>query len=437
MSSSASSIPNIEFYANARVLVELHIEIPLPVLPPSTHRFPSTRFPDKHTKTIIFALVSLGTWDPQARMKDRINAPCITVSANLDGSFDVSQPLPFREGVPISSTAHKLLYHTSKKLRSLLESNSEGNDIFLRGGGEEGLQGLMFAEEGLMLTLLFAVDKNTNASIFFRSLPPALVNLGWYHGMTSNNLINSKYRDWLSEKATENRAKQKVKANDSLLEMFRKGDLTLGGSIPDHLFGNLMRDAGIVVALVEEKRLHPGALKDLWRMLACHKKLSVFLGSGTQPESKTTREGDVWVGSPEAGHWYARIFLQVYAECNSMDSGYFVITDRFHTVFGCAADNGDIQILHIFSHCLPQDEVKTPLDEYWLTKKKPAGVQSARIRPVGARSEYFKLHSFTPFLEAYIRIIQHAGQNPKRGPGHPHPTCPAHVPPPSKKRKVD
>ncbi|WWD00337.1 hypothetical protein V866_007249 [Kwoniella sp. B9012] len=300
-------------------------------------------------------------------------------------------------------------------------------DVFVRAGGENALQGLLFAEEGVILSQLFALNPNDGRSKFFQSLPPKLMGAGWYHGMTKNRLKTTKCRIDLSKRALEARKAQiqrrtaAEKKKDYLANLFEDGKLTRSGSIPDHAFGRLFGDAGIVLSVVEEKRMYPGGLKDVLRFLAHYGELRMFLGSDTVPEQMSAVEGDVWVGSPQVGPWYAKVFWQVYAECNSINAGHFVITDRFHSNFGRCNDDGLVKILHIFTHCpLDQDDIEKPLDVYHQTQVRPAGVKSGPIPPIDPMSPYDSLHSNMNIIEAYTRILYYAGENHIHGPGHPH-----------------
>ncbi|OCF59047.1 hypothetical protein L486_03545 [Kwoniella mangroviensis CBS 10435] len=355
--------------------------------------------------------------------KRRIFAPCITIKDDKTGAFQPKEPLPFKARVPISETSHPLLYFATKKWLCLM--SEDNGKTYGRALGEAAQQGFLFVEEGLILSQLFALDEH-GSSIFFDELPPSAKGGGWFHGMTQNMLSSPGYLPSLFEAALKTREEQlgrKIKPEkqekDPLLISFRSASLTRSGSIPDHFFGKILGSAGVVLAVVEEKRTYPGGLKDLVSILAKWKKINVFMSGDKPPNAEHAMKHNVWVGSPQAGSWWGRIFWQLFAEYNSMNCRHWVLTDRYYSVFGSCEDDGVITIIHIFTHVSSDaDHIETPLEEYARAGTQPNGVKNVQVPPVGPKSSYGRLHTRMNIMEAYCKIMHYAARYRAPGPGH-------------------
>nr|XP_019047422.1 hypothetical protein I302_04035 [Kwoniella bestiolae CBS 10118]OCF26352.1 hypothetical protein I302_04035 [Kwoniella bestiolae CBS 10118] len=376
----SSSSPS---YRNARELLADLTQSPLPSMPEKHHHtFPGTRFPDPLTKAVAYALCEPARW-PLLQDEDRlIHAPCLRISDDKSRSFNPSLSLPFRDHVLISETVHPLLYFATKKWMSLMDLDK--GKLFQRACGELAQQGVLFSEEGLILSELFSCDGD-GTSIFFENLPRSLVDNGWFHGMTQNMLANPTYLPWLVDLAIaarerlvagtpEDEERKEKKLEDPLVKTFKGIGTSRGGSIPDHFVGRMLGDVGLVRLLVEEKRMFPGALKDLLSFLAHHEEISVSLGGETPPDELAGREYEVWVGSPQLGAWWAKIFWQ--------------------------------------------EMIETPLEQWAREGKKPTGVTYEPVPPIDPASSYQSLHSHMNIIEAYAKMIYHAGQHLAPGPGH-------------------
>ncbi|WWC59207.1 uncharacterized protein I303_101757 [Kwoniella dejecticola CBS 10117] len=421
MSVGPSTTCPIWTYANAAELVAAHAGSSMPTTPPISHRFPGTRVPDKHTKAAMFGLCAPQPWDEVSRASRARRFPRILVKADTKRTFKPNITIPYRQSVPIDDQNNRKLFLASNKLRVSIADN----ELFNRAQSELANQAIFFEAEGSILSLLFSLDEN-GSSVFFEDLPPLLKTApnALHHAFTKNNL-EMRHLERMYEKAAAVRRSQihgktqaQIKA-DPLLSSFVKQRLTNGGSIPDHLFG-LLGDAGVAVISIEEKRMYPGALLDFLRILAHHKVVQVFMGGDHMPAKMATKDKGVWIGSPEAGHWYAKLFSQVFAECQAMDSGFFVLTDRYHSIFGRCSD-ADISILHVFTHnTAGADTIETPLAEFERTGIKPKQVEQPAIIPaVNPRSRYGALHSYMNLVESLVRMIFHASAARVHGPDHP------------------
>ncbi|KAK6907396.1 hypothetical protein I203_101390 [Kwoniella mangroviensis CBS 8507] len=420
-------------FKNARQLVEKAFWNPLLLLTDDLTFFPNTRSPDAHTIAMAYALCQAEEY-PEYHQNLIQNERFPYIQIDMEGSsFDPNVDIHYKETVPIDSRCWPQLFYSHRNyVHHLLDGR-----YFTKTVSEEGQQGFMAMEEGDLLTMLL-VHMN-DEPVFFQKLSRWLNGMYWIHEHSSNFLTPQELSNLFSA-AAENRKSileecRKPYTQDPLHKKFKIDEPTPGlkktnkgkkgkkeeKALPDHLLGRFTDPRGIAIFYVQEKRAKPGSLKDLVYYFSKFESAKAYLGPHypgiERPKGTSLKEG-IWVGSPCLGHWYARIFWQLQAEGHAHHCPFWILTDRFYTLFGQRMSDNQLRVLHCFSHVPPDDMERvlkpTPIEIYWNTGEQTAGL----LKPISqlvTSDEYGRYEAIRTsktsnmsFLEMYLRVSQHA-----------------------------